>query len=153
MSQALGELGKLNDRWTRCSVEGSRMFNPGWHLALDLHSMLTISEAVAKSALVREESRGAHSRIDFPETSAEWGTKNNIISPRLEWRDESSTGHEIGTAGRVETSARRGRRQMKPQHQFRLTMLTACARDIRVMDIPWKAFATPVKPAANTLRC
>ncbi|MGC1904466.1 MAG: FAD-binding protein [Candidatus Acidiferrum sp.] len=80
VSQALGELGKLNDRWTRCSVEGSRMFNPGWHLALDLKSMLTISEAVAKSALVREESRGAHSRIDFPETSAELGTKNNIIT-------------------------------------------------------------------------
>jgi succinate dehydrogenase / fumarate reductase flavoprotein subunit len=80
VSQALSELGKLNDRWTRCSVEGSRMFNPGWHLALDLKSMLTISEAVAKSALVREESRGAHSRIDFPETSAEFGTKNNIIT-------------------------------------------------------------------------
>jgi len=80
VSQALSELGKLNDRWTRCSVEGSRMFNPGWHIALDLKSMLTISEAVAKSALVREESRGAHSRIDFPETSAEFGTKNNIIT-------------------------------------------------------------------------
>jgi succinate dehydrogenase / fumarate reductase flavoprotein subunit len=79
VQQALVELGKLNERWTQTSVEGSRMFNPGWHLALDLKSMLTISEAVAKSALVREESRGAHSRIDFPETSAEWGTKNNII--------------------------------------------------------------------------
>jgi succinate dehydrogenase / fumarate reductase flavoprotein subunit len=48
-------------------------------LSLDLKSMLTISEAVARSALVREESRGAHSRIDFPELSAEWGTKNNIV--------------------------------------------------------------------------
>ena len=56
------------------------MFNPGWHLALDLKSMLTISEAVARSALVREESRGAHSRIDFPQLSAQWGTKNNVIS-------------------------------------------------------------------------
>jgi succinate dehydrogenase / fumarate reductase flavoprotein subunit len=79
MQNALVELGKLNERWTLTSVEGSRMFNPGWHLALDLKSMLTISEAVAKSALVREESRGAHSRIDFPEPSAEWGTKSNII--------------------------------------------------------------------------
>ena len=79
VQKALMELGKLNERWTRTSVEGSRMFNPGWHLALDLKSMLTISEAVARSALVREESRGAHSRIDFPEPSAEWGTKNNII--------------------------------------------------------------------------
>jgi len=79
VQKALGELGKLKERWSHTSVEGSRMFNPGWHLALDLKSMLTISEAVAKSALVREESRGAHSRIDFPELSAEWGTKNNII--------------------------------------------------------------------------
>ncbi|HEX3897032.1 MAG TPA: FAD-binding protein [Rudaea sp.] len=80
VEQALTELEGLNERWKLASVEGSRMFNPGWHLALDLHSMLKISEAVAKCALVREESRGAHSRIDFPETSAEWGTKNNIIS-------------------------------------------------------------------------
>jgi succinate dehydrogenase / fumarate reductase, flavoprotein subunit len=80
VEHALTDLEKLNERWKLVSVEGSRMFNPGWHLALDLHSMLKISEAVAKCALVREESRGAHSRIDFPETSAEWGTKNNIIS-------------------------------------------------------------------------
>ena len=79
VQKALVELGNLNERWTQASVEGSRMFNPGWHLALDLKSMLTISEAVAKSALVREESRGAHSRIDFPELSVEWGTKNNIV--------------------------------------------------------------------------
>jgi succinate dehydrogenase / fumarate reductase flavoprotein subunit len=79
VQKALADLGKLNERWMHTSVEGSRMFNPGWHLALDLKSMLTISEAVARSALVREESRGAHSRIDFPELSAEWGTKNNII--------------------------------------------------------------------------
>jgi succinate dehydrogenase flavoprotein subunit len=79
VQKALVELGKLNERWSHTSVEGSRMFNPGWHLALDLKSMLTISEAVARSALVREESRGAHSRIDFPELSANWGTKNNII--------------------------------------------------------------------------
>jgi succinate dehydrogenase / fumarate reductase, flavoprotein subunit len=79
VTKALEELAKLNERWSRVSVEGSRMFNPGWHLSLDLRSMLTISEAVARSALVREESRGAHSRIDFPETSAEWGAKNNVI--------------------------------------------------------------------------
>ena len=79
VQKALVELGRLHERWTHTSVEGSRMFNPGWHLALDLRSMLTISEAVARSALVREESRGAHSRIDFPELSAEWGAKNNIV--------------------------------------------------------------------------
>lgn len=56
------------------------MFNPGWHMAIELKSMLSVSEAVTRSALVREESRGAHSRIDFPELSPEWGKKNNIIS-------------------------------------------------------------------------
>jgi succinate dehydrogenase / fumarate reductase flavoprotein subunit len=80
LEKALVELRQLNERWTHTSVEGSRMFNPGWHLALDLKSMLTISEAVTRCALVREESRGAHSRIDFPELSSEWGTKNNVIS-------------------------------------------------------------------------
>jgi len=87
VQKALGELGKLKERLSHTSVEGSRMFNPGWHMAIDMKSMLTVSEAVARSALVREESRGAHSRIDFPELSAEWGTKNNII-----WRDENTMG-------------------------------------------------------------
>jgi succinate dehydrogenase / fumarate reductase flavoprotein subunit len=77
---AIGELVKFKERLAHTSVEGSRMFNPGWHMAIDMKSMLTIAEAVSRSALVREESRGAHSRIDFPELSAEWGTKNNIIN-------------------------------------------------------------------------
>jgi succinate dehydrogenase / fumarate reductase flavoprotein subunit len=80
MEKALVELAKLKERAARTSVEGSRMFNPGWHMSLELRSMLTVSEAVTRSALVREESRGAHSRIDFPELSPEWGTKNNLIS-------------------------------------------------------------------------
>jgi succinate dehydrogenase flavoprotein subunit len=79
VQRALGELEKFRRRLARVSVEGSRMFNPGWHLSLELKSMLTISEAVARSALVREESRGAHSRIDFPNLDPTWGTKNNII--------------------------------------------------------------------------
>jgi succinate dehydrogenase / fumarate reductase, flavoprotein subunit len=79
MEKALVELAKLKERAAHTSVEGSRMFNPGWHMAIDLKSMLTVSEAVTRSALVREESRGAHSRIDFPELSPEWGKKNNII--------------------------------------------------------------------------
>jgi succinate dehydrogenase / fumarate reductase flavoprotein subunit len=99
VQKALGELEKLNQRWTQTSVEGSRMFNPGWHLALDLKSMLTISQAVARSALVREESRGAHSRIDFPELSAEWGTKNNII------KRESSASDTAGMTLRQEVKS------------------------------------------------
>jgi succinate dehydrogenase / fumarate reductase, flavoprotein subunit len=79
VQRALGELENFRQRLARVSIEGSRMFNPGWHLSLELKSMLTISEAVARSALVREESRGAHSRIDFPNLDPAWGTKNNII--------------------------------------------------------------------------
>ncbi len=79
VQRALGELRGFRQRLARVSVEGSRMFNPGWHLALEMKSMLTISEAVARSALVREESRGAHSRIDFPNLDPAWGSKNNVI--------------------------------------------------------------------------
>jgi succinate dehydrogenase / fumarate reductase flavoprotein subunit len=79
LTRAMAELEKLKARAEHLSVEGSRMFNPGWHLAQDLKSMLTVSEAVTRSALAREESRGAHSRIDCPAFDATWGTKNNII--------------------------------------------------------------------------
>ena len=77
--RALEELEKLKERAARLSVEGSRLFNPGWHLAQDLKAMLTVSEAVTRSALAREESRGAHSRIDHPGLDATWGAKNNVI--------------------------------------------------------------------------
>jgi succinate dehydrogenase / fumarate reductase flavoprotein subunit len=79
LTRALAELEKLKERNGRVSVEGSRMFNPGWHLAQDLTSMLTVAEAVTRSALAREESRGAHSRIDHAGLDAAWGTKNNVI--------------------------------------------------------------------------
>jgi succinate dehydrogenase / fumarate reductase flavoprotein subunit len=78
--RALAELEKLKERAANMSVEGSRLFNPGWHLAQDLNSMLIVSEAVTRSALAREESRGAHSRIDYPNFDASWGTKNNVIA-------------------------------------------------------------------------
>jgi succinate dehydrogenase / fumarate reductase, flavoprotein subunit len=77
--RALEELEKLKQRVEHVSVEGSRLFNPGWHLAQDLESMMTVSEAVALSAFAREESRGAHSRIDHPGLDPTWGTKNNVI--------------------------------------------------------------------------
>jgi succinate dehydrogenase / fumarate reductase, flavoprotein subunit len=79
LTRALQELEKLKERAAHVSVEGSRLFNPGWHLAQDLKAMLTVSEAVTRSALAREESRGAHSRIDYPKLDPVWGTKNNVI--------------------------------------------------------------------------
>jgi succinate dehydrogenase / fumarate reductase, flavoprotein subunit len=81
LQQALQELEKLKERAKRMHVDGSRMFNPGWHLSYDLNSMLTIAEAVTRSALARRESRGAHSRIDYPSLDATtWGQQNNIIA-------------------------------------------------------------------------
>jgi len=79
LQKGLSELETLKQRAARVKVEGSRLFNPGWHLARDLKSMLTVSEAVALSARERKESRGAHSRIDFPNYDETWGKQNNTI--------------------------------------------------------------------------
>jgi succinate dehydrogenase / fumarate reductase flavoprotein subunit len=80
LERALDELQTLKARAAAASVEGSRMFNPGWHLMGELKSMLLVSEAVAKSAMARTESRGAHSRIDYPDLDKAWGQKHNIIA-------------------------------------------------------------------------
>jgi succinate dehydrogenase / fumarate reductase flavoprotein subunit len=80
LKQGFAEIQKLKDRADKVHVDGSRLFNPGWHLARDLKSLLTVSEAVALSALERKESRGAHSRIDFPQYDEQWSKLNNIIS-------------------------------------------------------------------------
>ena len=79
LKRGLDELQKLKQRAAKVRVDGSRLFNPGWHLARDLRSMLTVSEAVALSALERKESRGAHSRIDFPNYDERWSKLNNIV--------------------------------------------------------------------------
>jgi succinate dehydrogenase / fumarate reductase flavoprotein subunit len=79
LMRGISEIEQLKDRAKRVQVTGSRLFNPGWHLGRDLKSMLTVSEAVARSALERKESRGAHSRIDYPDYDDTWGKQNNII--------------------------------------------------------------------------
>ena len=79
LRRALSEIETLKERAARVRVEGSRLFNPGWHLVWDLHSMLTIAEAVTRSALARRESRGAHSRIDYPALDDAWGKKHNVV--------------------------------------------------------------------------
>ena len=80
LKKGLSEIQNLKERAEHVRVDGSRLFNPGWHLARDLKSMLTVSEAVALSALARTESRGAHSRVDHPNYDDQWGKQNNIVS-------------------------------------------------------------------------
>jgi succinate dehydrogenase / fumarate reductase flavoprotein subunit len=79
LRRAQSEVDELKARTARVRVEGSRLFNPGWHLVGDLHSMLTVAEAVTRSALTRRESRGAHSRIDYPGLDDAWGKKHNVV--------------------------------------------------------------------------
>jgi succinate dehydrogenase / fumarate reductase flavoprotein subunit len=72
MRQALEKLGDLRVRARRAGVEGHRQFNPGWHLSLDLRNMLLVSECIARAALERTESRGGHTREDWPGMDLEW---------------------------------------------------------------------------------
>jgi succinate dehydrogenase / fumarate reductase flavoprotein subunit len=78
MERALGEIESLKQRAERVAVPGNREFNPGWHTALDLRHLLIVSEAIARSALARKESRGGHFRDDFPDKDPAYGGFNHI---------------------------------------------------------------------------
>ncbi len=80
IEDALARLEKFRERATKVKVVGHRQFNPGWHLALDLRNMVIVSECVAKSALERQESRGGHTRDDFPAMDADWRKVNLVCS-------------------------------------------------------------------------
>jgi succinate dehydrogenase / fumarate reductase, flavoprotein subunit len=80
IKQALAELEKLRARAANVSAEGGPAYNPGWHLALDLRNIMLIADCVAQAALERQESRGGHTRDDFPGMSAEWRKVNVICS-------------------------------------------------------------------------
>jgi len=79
MEEALVLLKKLNERAAKCSVTGNIDFNPGWHTALDLKNLLTVSEAITRAAIERKESRGGQYRDDFPQKDPEWGKKNIVV--------------------------------------------------------------------------
>ena len=80
LKAALDSIRDLEDKVASVSVEGHRQYNPGWHLALDLHNMLVVSEAVARAALERKESRGGHTRDDYPMTDNDfWGKLNLVV--------------------------------------------------------------------------
>jgi succinate dehydrogenase / fumarate reductase, flavoprotein subunit len=80
VEQALTELEKFRERASRVSVAGGRAYNPGWHVALDLRNMLLVAECVALAALERQESRGGHTREDYPAMSPEWRKVNLICT-------------------------------------------------------------------------
>jgi succinate dehydrogenase / fumarate reductase flavoprotein subunit len=79
MQRALEGLGPLRDRAGRVGVGGHREYNPGWHAAIDLHNLLTVSEAITRTAIERRESRGGHFREDFPDKDAHFATLNFIV--------------------------------------------------------------------------
>jgi succinate dehydrogenase / fumarate reductase flavoprotein subunit len=80
LERALKEIDRLKERAKNVSVQGTgRAYNPGWHTALDLRAMLTVSECIARAALTRKESRGGHTRDDYPQTDPEWGTVNLVL--------------------------------------------------------------------------
>jgi succinate dehydrogenase / fumarate reductase flavoprotein subunit len=79
MARALEGLERLKERAARVGVAGNREYNPGWHTALDLPNLLTVSEAVTRCALERKESRGGHFRDDYPEKDAAYGTFNLVL--------------------------------------------------------------------------
>ena len=80
VSLAIVRIGELKARAGALTVEGHRQYNPGWHLALDLPHMLRVSECIARAALRRQESRGGHTRDDFPGPDPEWATINLICT-------------------------------------------------------------------------
>jgi succinate dehydrogenase / fumarate reductase, flavoprotein subunit len=93
MRAAIEELAELDARAGKVGVTGHREYNPGWHTALDLHNLLTVSEAIARAALERKESRGAHFREDFPGKDAALDRRRLVVrrgtGGRMELRPET----------------------------------------------------------------
>jgi succinate dehydrogenase / fumarate reductase, flavoprotein subunit len=79
LKRALDVIGQLKERTRNLKVEGNRQYNTGWHLALDLHSLLSFAEAATIAAIERKESRGGHTRDDYPSTDPEFAKTNIVI--------------------------------------------------------------------------
>jgi len=83
MEQALNCIERFRARAARAGIGGNRQYNNGWHTCLDLANMLDVAEGITRAALMREESRGAQFRDDFPNKDSEWG-KYNLVVRRAE---------------------------------------------------------------------
>jgi succinate dehydrogenase / fumarate reductase flavoprotein subunit len=79
MHDALAKIAELRERSQRAKVEGNVQYNPGWHLALDLEHLLIVAESITLAALERKESRGGHTRDDYPATTDEFGSVNVVV--------------------------------------------------------------------------
>jgi succinate dehydrogenase / fumarate reductase flavoprotein subunit len=80
MQHALAQLQQLKERANRAGVIGHREFNPGWHTALDLKNLLTVSEAITRAAIERKESRGAQFRDDYPNKDEKFSKVNTVVA-------------------------------------------------------------------------
>jgi succinate dehydrogenase / fumarate reductase flavoprotein subunit len=109
LETAIEKIADIRERARDLCVSGGRAYNPGWNLVFELRNLIDVSDAIARSALVREESRGAHSRIDFPETRDDWATRNVVVrregeaqivstAPTLPIPDDLRTLAEAGAA-------------------------------------------------------
>jgi len=76
MQEALVRIQQLNERAARVGVEGHREYHSGWHTSIDVRNLLSVSEAISRSAIERKESRGGHFREDYPDKLAEFATFN-----------------------------------------------------------------------------
>ncbi len=90
IDEALTRIAAYRERLGRASVKGALRYNPAWNLTLDLDSMLTVSEICARAASIRKESRGGHTREDFPKADPEWG-KMNVVVRRVDGRIDLHT--------------------------------------------------------------
>ena len=92
-------------------MTGHREYNPGWHTAIDLRNLLTVSEAITRSAIERKESRGGHFREDFPDKRPEFATFNIVTARAAEGTDGGTSCPDPGNTARTEAD-HRGRTEM-----------------------------------------
>jgi succinate dehydrogenase / fumarate reductase flavoprotein subunit len=78
LDAALGRIAELRRRWAGIRVSGGRAYNPGWNMVTELRNLIIVSESVVRSARLRTESRGAHSRLDNPAADPTWATMNCV---------------------------------------------------------------------------
>ena len=94
LSEALESIREIAGHVSGVGAGGNRWYNPGWHTALDMKHLLTVSEAIALSARERKESRGAHSRLDHPDKDKAWSTFNHVVRKGADG-EMTITRHEI----------------------------------------------------------